>query len=399
MTVRAVSSPALAAVVTAGLVALCSAAVSSAPIARVASGHATYPALSPASRLLPPFVAQRLLGRQRPTRAGSWASRAASSQHIYVVDPSLDGYYGAVCYYAATGGDQLGCLAGGASSTSGIGFPQGSWVDPHHHLWVANALAPSGYSGQVTEYALPLTATSQPVNTLFSAVANPSEGAMTDYVCGNKAGDVYGTVQYTADVAYWIAGTKNTQQTGTLVDPHFSSAGSPSLADGLVACATDAKGNLFVSGQFAVGSPGNYNYFAELDEFVHGFKAQHKPIVLQKETSDLYFPAGVSIDKQGNLAWALFDLSDSGSSVCTFAKPYTGLPTACTTGFATGFHFNADGTSLWGGNTTTYPWYHQPQATVANEIGYPGGGVIRSTSGADLLTPVDASVNPPLELK
>jgi hypothetical protein len=166
-----------------------------------------------------------------------------------------------------------------------------------------------------------------------------------------------------------------------------------------VACATDAAGDLFVSGQYAIGSSGSYNYFAELDEFVGGVGGSGSPIVLQRETSDLYFPAGVAIDKKRHLAWALFNLSDSGSSVCTFKKPYTGNATACTSGFATGFHFTKNGKDLWGGNTTAYPWYHQPQATVANEIAYPGGGLVRSTSGTGLITPVDASVDPPLKLK
>jgi hypothetical protein len=175
----------------------------------------------------------------------------------------------------------------------------------------------------------------------------------------------------------WKAGTKNTTETSTLTDTNFGSAGSPSLADGPVACAVDSAGDIFVSGQIASGS-GNAK-------------------VLQKGASDLYFPAGVAIDKKGNLAWALFDLSDSGSSVCTFAKPYTGSATACTTGFATGFHFVKNGKALWGGDSTVYPWYEQPQAHEANKIAYPGGGPITSTSGGELITPVDASVNPPLK--
>lgn len=63
-----------------------------------------------------------------------------------------------------------------------------------------------------------------------------------------------------------------------------------------------------------------------------------------------------------------------------------------------GFHFTEKGTDLWGGNTTAYPWYNQPQATMANEIAYPRGGLVTSTSGADLIAPVDASVNPPMPL-
>ena len=387
------------------LLAACSGGASTTPAPGVplatqaqARARAQARALSPMTHLLPALLARALTGEGQVARTGSWAvPDAAKKQHVYVSDPSLDGYYGAVCYYAGDGGAQLGCLAGGASSSSGIGFPEGSWVDRKHHLWVANGIAPGGYTGLITEYALPLGPASVPINSLYSTVGNPSEGAFADYVCGDRAGNVYGTSIYTATTAVWRAGTQNATQTSTLVDPNFASAGSPSLADGLVACATDAAGDLFVSGQYAVGSYGNYNYFAELDEFVGGAAGSGTPIVLQKETSDLYFPAGVAIDKQGNLAWALFDLSDSGSSVCTFAPPYTGSPTACTTGFATGFHFAESGKKLWGGNTTVYPWYHEPQATVADEIAYPGGGLLRSTSGAGLLTPVDASVNPALE--
>jgi hypothetical protein len=398
MYVRIASLAAFGGTATMVLATLCAGGVLSSPAGRAATVLGDRPLLVPLAERMPALLLQRFVDSQPPTRRGSWSASDSANQHVYVSDPSLNGYYGAVCYYGRNGGDQLGCLAGGSSATSGIGFPQGSWVDRKHHLWVANALAPSGYSGQVTEYTLPLDASSAPINTLYSAVSNPSEGAMTDYVCGDKAGNIYGTVMYTATTAVWAAGTMNAPQTATLVDPNFSSAGSPSLADGLVACATDAAGDLFVSGQYAIGASGNYTYFAELDEFVHGVRGNGKARILQKETSDLYFPAGVAIDSQGNLAWALFDLSDSGSSVCTFAKPYTGAPTACTSGFATGFHFTSDGEQLWGGNTTAYPWYHQPQKTVANEIEYPGGGLVRSTSGSGLITPVDAAVNPPLKL-
>ena len=398
MSMRHAATATLVVVATGAIVAVSSIAASSASLAGPPS-TTEMRTLTAVTRTLPPLLADRLLGPQAPTRRGSWdAPGAAAKQHVYVVDPSLNGYYGAVCYYGKAGGDQLGCLSGGPSATSGIGFPQGSWVDRSHHLWVANALAPSGYSGQITEYTLPLSATSTPVNTLLSNISNPSEGAMVGYVCGDKAANVYGTVMYTDSIPYWKAGTQNSQETGTLVDPNFSSAGSPSLADGLVACASDAAGNLFVSGQFAVGSVGSFDYFAELDEFVGGLSGSGNPTVLQRETSDLYFPAGVAIDKKGNLAWALFNLSDSGSRVCTFPKPYTGNPTACTTGFATGFHFTESGKDLWGGNTTAYPWYHQPQATLANEIAYPGGGLVRSTSGSGLITPVDGSVNPPMKI-
>jgi hypothetical protein len=249
----------------------------------------------------------------------------------------------------------------------------------------------------VTEHGLPLTASSTPINTLYSSVSNPSEGAFLGYVCGDKKGNIYGTTLYSDAIAVWKAGTQNRAQTSTLVDPNFASAGSPSLADGPVACATDAAGDLFVSGQFAVGSSGSYDYFAELDEFVGGAGGSGNPTILQQETSDLYFPAGVAIDKQKNVGWALFNLSDSGSSVCTYAKPYTGSATSCTSGFATGFHFTKSGKDLWGGDTTIYPWYHQPQANMANEIAYPGGSLVQSTSGSGLITPVDASVNPPLK--
>lgn len=331
------------------------------------------------------------------THIGSWSFSRAAKQSVYVADPSLDGYYGAICYYGPTGGSQIGCLAGGSSSPSGIDFPEGTWIDSNKHLWVANGGPDaSGYAGDVTEYDLPLTASSQPINTLYSTVSNPSEGAFLDYVCGDKNGNIYATVLYTDTIAVWKSGTKNGTQTSTLTDPNLSSAGSPSLADGPVACAANAAGDLFVSGQFAVGASGSYDYFAELDEFVHATGAPRK---LQRETSDLYFPAGVGIDAQRHLAWGLFNLSDSDSSVCTFEKPYKGNPTACTSGFATGFHFTKSGNDLWGGDATVYPWYHQPQATIANEIAYPGGGLVNSTASQGLITPVDASVEPPLPLK
>jgi hypothetical protein len=349
-----------------------------------------------AGNQLPNGAAPLSAGAQ-PLREGTGQAGKAAKQAVYVADPSANGYDGAICYYAATGGSQLGCLAGGSASKSGIDFPEGTWIDSSKHLWVANGGPDEGgYTGDVTEYDLPLTPSSQPINTLYSTVSNPSEGAFVSYVCGDKKGNIYAPVLYTDTIAVWKAGTKNAAQTSTLVDPNLSSAGSPSLADGPVACAADAAGDLFVSGQFAIGSAGSYDYFAELDEFVH---AAGTPKRLQRETSDLYFPAGVGVDAQKNLAWALFNLSDSGSNVCTFVKPYNGSPTACTSGFATGFHFTKDGTALWGGDTTVYPWYHQPQATVANEIGYPGGGLITSTSGQGLVTPVDASVYPPLPLK
>jgi hypothetical protein len=333
-------------------------------------------------------------------RTGSWAAPDAKvKQAVYVADPSLNGYYGAICYYGASGGAQLGCLAGGSSSSSGIYFPEGTWIDAHKHLFVANAGESSGYSGQITEYTLPLSPSSTPINTLYSNVTNMSEGAFSDYVCGDKNGNIYGTTIYSDTISFWKAGTKNSLQTSTLTDPNFESAGSPSLADGPVACATDAKGDLFISGQFAIGGSGSYEYFAELDEFVGGAAGSGHPKVLQKETSDLYFPAGVGIDKANNVAWALFNLSDSGSSVCTYPKPYTKTPTACTSGFATGFHFTKSGTELWGGDTTVYPWYAQPGGgKMANEIAYPGGGLVQSTSPDGLVTPVDASVNPPLKL-
>jgi hypothetical protein len=333
-------------------------------------------------------------------RSGSWATGDAKvKQAVYVADPSLDGYYGAICYYAATGGSQLGCLAGGASSSSGIDFPEGTWIDMHKHLFVANAYPSGEYSGQVTEYSLPLSPSSTPSNILYSNVTNASEGAFLDYVCGDKNGTIYGTTIYSDTIAVWKAGTKNSTPTSTLTDSNFASAGSPSLADGPVACATDAKGDLFVSGQFSVASGSSYSYYAELDEFAGGAGGSGHPKVLQKETSDLYFPAGVGIDNEGNVAWALFNLNDSGSSVCTYSKPYKGTPTACTSGFATGFHFTKSGTTLWGGDTTVYPWYAQPgEGKMANEIAYPGGGAVASTSPDGLVTPVDASVNPPLKL-
>jgi hypothetical protein len=333
----------------------------------------------------------------RGMRSGSWESAKGAKQAVYVADPSLNGYYGAICYYAASGGNQLGCLAGGTSSSSGIDFPEGTWIDTHKHLFVANGGPDSsGYSGQVTEYTLPLTTTSQPINTLYSDISNPSEGAFLAYACGDKAGDIYGTTLYSDEIAVWKAGTKNGKETSRFTDSNFSSAGSPSLADGPVACATDKAGDLFISGQFASGTSGSYTYYAELDEFVKGAGGSASPTILQQEASDLYFPAGVAIDKKGNLGWALFDLSDSGSSVCTYAKPYTGSATSCTSGFATGFHFTKSGKALWGGDSTVYPWYEQPQVHQANEIGYPGGGLLRSASG-DLITPTDASVNPPLK--
>lgn len=352
---------------------------------------------NPLVRLLPGERAALAAADTRTMPRKSWSAPDSAKQSVYVVDPSLAGYYGGVCYYGASGGAQLGCLYGGASSNSGIDFPEGSWINRHHHLFVANGSSSSGYSGAVTEYALPLTAASTPINTLYSNVTNMSQGALLDYVCGDRAGNIYGTTLYSTTIAVWKAGTQNGTPTSTLVDSKLQNVGSPSLADGPVACATDHDGNLYVSGQYAVGSTGNYNYFAELDEFRHGLKGSGRAKVLQRETSDLYFPAGVSIDAQGNLAWALFDLSDSGSSVCTYPKPYTGTPTACTSGFATGFHFTKSGADLWGGDTTVYPWYAQPGPhKIANEIAYPGGGLVQSTQYSNLLTPVDASVNPPL---
>jgi hypothetical protein len=359
----------------------------------------------PASSWNPPSQATSRLARLIPTlqagairqgRIGTWAGPNAASQAVYVADPSLDGYAGAICYYASTGGAQLGCI-GGASSSSGVDFPEGTWVDTHKHLFVANGGPDaSGYAGAVTEYNLPLTASSTPINTLYSTVNSFSEGAFIDYVCGEKSGNIYGTVLYSDTIAVWKAGTHNSTQTSTLTDSNFSSAGSPSLAAGPVACATDGRGNLYISGQFSVGVGSSYDYYAELDEFKHGLNGSGRPKVLQRETSDLYFPAGVGVDSSKNLAWALFNLSDSGSSVCTYVKPYKGSATACTSGFATGFHFTKSGTDLWGGDTTVYPWYQQPQAHVANEIAYPGGGLVTSTSASGLITPVDASVNPPL---
>jgi hypothetical protein len=380
--------------VAAAMLASCAAGTSN-PVSMTASQP--QPLVSNRLARLLPRVPGVTADAARQARWGSWASRDAAKQAVYVADPSLNGYFGAICYYAPVGGTQLGCLGGGSSSTSGINFPQGTWIDGSKHLWVANGGPDaSGYAGQVTEYDLPLTASSQPINTLYSTVSNPSEGAFLDYVCGDKNGTIYATVLYTDKIAVWSAGTKNGTQTSTLTDLHLSSAGSPSLADGPVACATDHAGDLFISGQFATGGSGSYDYFAELDEFVHGANGSGKSKVLQRETSDLYFPAGLAMDAQKNLAWALFNLSDSGSNVCTFVKPYKGTPTSCTSGFATGFHFTKSGANLWGGDATTYPWYHQPQAHMANEIAYPGGGLVNSTSPDGLITPVDASVNPPL---
>ncbi|MGP8101561.1 MAG: hypothetical protein ACLQHL_12525 [Candidatus Cybelea sp.] len=369
--------------------------VSNAPVASAVRAMPSQ--VNPLVRSLPGFAAREALNN-RATRAGSWESPGGGKQAVYAADPSLNGYYGAICYYATSGGSQLGCLAGGASSNSGIDFPQGTWIDKHKHLFVANGGPDaSGYSGAVTEYTLPLTTTSQPINALYSNLTNRSEGAMLGYVCGDKVGNIYGTTIYTDVIDIWKAGTKNTTETSTLTDTNFGSAGSPSLADGPVACAVDSAGDIFVSGQIASGTTGSFTYYAELDEFVKGVSGSGSAKVLQKETSDLYFPAGVAIDKKGELAWALFDLSDSGSSVCTFAKPYTGSANACTTGFATGFHFMKNGKALWGGDSTVYPWYEQPQTHEANKIAYPGGGTITSTSGGELITPVDASVNPPLK--
>ena len=371
------------------LLAGCAGGVSNAPTA--------WPGENPLVHRLPRLPATGAFA-PRGMRSGSWESAKGAKQAVYVADPSLNGYYGAICYYAASGGSQLGCLAGGASSSSGIDFPEGTWIDTHKDLFVANGGPDSnGYSGQVTEYALPLTITSQPTNTLYSDISNPSEGALLAYVCGDRAGNIYGTTLYSDEIAVWKAGTKNGKETSTLTDLNFSSAGSPSLADGPVACATDSAGDLFISGQYASGTVGSFSYYAELDEFVKGVRGSGTAKILQQETSDLYFPAGVAVDKKGNLGWALFDLSDSGSSVCAYAKPYTGSATSCTSGFATGFHFAKRGKALWGGDSTVYPWYEQPQAHQANEIGYPGGGLLRSTSGDGLITPTDASVNPPLK--
>jgi hypothetical protein len=377
------------------LLAACAGGVSNAPVSPV-TGAASSRVVNPLVRQLPGFAARA--ARSAPTtRAGSWESADGAKQAVYVADPSLDGYFGAICYYAASGGSQLGCLAGGSSSSSGIDFPQGTWIDAHKHLFVANGSTnQGGYSGAVTEYSLPLTASSQPINTLYSNLTNRSEGAMLGYVCGDKAGNIYATTIYTDEIAIWKAGTKDTTETSTLTDSNFSSAGSPSLADGPVACAVDRAGDIFVSGQIASGTTGSFTYYAELDEFPKGISGSGNAEVLQKEASDLYFPAGVAIDKKGNLGWALFDLSDSGSSVCTFAKPYTGSATSCTTGFATGFHFTKNGKALWGGDSTVYPWYEQPGTREADKIAYPGGGLITLTSG-ELITPVDASVNPPLK--
>lgn len=339
----------------------------------------------------------RLVTNGAGLRIGSWATTGAETkQSVYVADPAQNGYYGAICYYGANGGAELGCLAGGASASSGIDFPEGTWVDENNDLFVANGGSSAGYSGEVTEYALPLTVSSTPSNTLYSNVTNPSDGAFLAYVCGDKHGNIYGTTLYSTTIAVWKAGTRNATPTSTLIDKQLANVGSPSLADGPVACATDPAGDLFVSGQFAVGNTGNWQYYSELDEFVRGLNGSGKAKVLQRETSDLYFPAGVAFDRQRNLAWALFDLSDSGSSVCTYAAPYTGSPTKCTSGFATGFHLKKNGEDLWGGDATVYPWYQQPQAHVANEIAYPGGGLVQSTSSNGLITPVDASVNPPL---
>jgi len=379
------------------LIGLLAASTVAAATACMGAGPAAPPsALNPLVLRLPGGRAA-LARNVSSLRTGSWASAdAKTKQTVYVADPAQNGYYGAICYYGPMGGYALGCLAGGPSASSGINFPEGTWIDENNDLFVANGGSSGGYSGQVTEYALPLTASSTPSNTLYSNVTNPSEGAFLAYVCGDKHGNVYGTTLYSPTIAVWKAGTMNATPTSTLVDKQLANVGSPSLADGPVACATDSAGDLFVSGQYAVGYTGNWQYYAELDEFVHGLNGSGKAKVLQRETSDLYFPAGVGIDKQRNLAWALFDLSDSGSSVCTYAAPYTGSPTTCTSGFATGFHLTKNGENLWGGDATVYPWYQQPQAHVANDIAYPGGGLVQSTSGNGLITPVDASVNPPL---
>jgi hypothetical protein len=106
-------------------IAVCSTAAITLLVA-CAGGVSSPPASSPS-------LQRSQAGAGSRARVGSWAS-ANAKQHVYVADPSLDGYYGAVCYYGAKGGAQLGCLAGGASSTSSIGFPQGTWVDPAHHL-------------------------------------------------------------------------------------------------------------------------------------------------------------------------------------------------------------------------------------------------------------------------
>ncbi|MGA2761473.1 MAG: hypothetical protein ABSF08_14280, partial [Candidatus Cybelea sp.] len=284
------------------VLAACANGISNAPVASAV--HAIPTKVNPLVRRLPEFAARAPL-KNRTIREGSWESLDSAKQAVYVADPSLDGYYGAICYYAASGASQLGCLAGGTSSTSGIDFPQGTWIDKHKDLFVANGGPDaSGYSGAVTEYTLPLTATSQPINTLYSNLTNRSEGAMLGYVCGDKAGNIYGTTIYTDVIDIWKAGTKNTTETSTLTDTNFGSAGSPSLADGPVACAVDSAGDILVSGQIASGTTGSFTYYAELDEFVKGASGSGNAKVLQKETSDLYFPAGVAIDKKGNLAWA-----------------------------------------------------------------------------------------------
>jgi hypothetical protein len=73
------------------------------------------------SRVVNPFVLQlpgfpaRAARNARAMHSGSWESAGGTKQAVYVADPSLDGYFGAICYYAASGGSQLGCLTGGSS--------------------------------------------------------------------------------------------------------------------------------------------------------------------------------------------------------------------------------------------------------------------------------------------
>src|ERR1700685_2191081 len=99
MHVRLVSVAALGGLATTALVALCAGGVAGSPAAHAAATqNVTAQRLSPLAGRLPSLL-QPFTSARQPARQGSWDSPGAGTkQHVYVVDPSLNGYYGAVCY-------------------------------------------------------------------------------------------------------------------------------------------------------------------------------------------------------------------------------------------------------------------------------------------------------------